>query len=160
MELAIKILNRIKISKPQKKFLLTLFTTILVTRGKINFRNMSRYSDLCEHTYSRNFAKPFDFIGFNRQVIDETFGQDSDRILAFDPSFIKKSGKHTFSRDSFWNGCASRSQKGLEISALAVLDIEQNEALCLSVTQTLSQEEAKRQECNSILIISAKSHPI
>ena len=144
MELAIKILNRIKISKPQKKFLLTLFTTILVTRGKINFRNMSRYSELCEHTYSRNFAKPFDFIGFNRAVIDETFGQDGDRILAFDPSFIKKSGKHTFSRDSFWNGCASRSQKGLEISALAVLDIAQNEALCLSVTQTLSQEEAKR----------------
>ena len=69
MELALKILNRIKISKPQKKFLLTLFTTILVTRGKINFRNMSRYSELCEHTYSRNFAKPFDFIGFNRDSV-------------------------------------------------------------------------------------------
>ena len=144
MELAIKILNRIKISKPQKKFLLTLFTTILVTRGKINFRNMSRYSQLCEHTYSRNFAKPFDFIGFNRQIIDETFGQDSDRILVFDPSFIKKAGKHTFSRDSFWNGCASRSQKGLEISALSVVDIKQHTALTLSVAQTLSQEEAKR----------------
>ena len=58
MELAIKILNRIKISKPQKKFLLTLFTTILVTRGKINFRNLSRYSELCEHTYSRNWTCP------------------------------------------------------------------------------------------------------
>ena len=144
MELALKILNRIKISKPQKKFLLTLFTTILVTRGKINFRNMSRYSELCEHTYSRNFAKSFDFIGFNRQVIDETFGQDGDRILAFDPSFIKKSGTHTFSRDSFWNGCASRSQKGLEISALSVVDIDQHTALTLSVAQTLSQEEVKR----------------
>ena len=144
MELAIKILNRIKISKPQKKFLLTLFTTILVTRGKINFRNMSRYSDFCEHTYSRNFAKPFDFIGFNREVIDETFGQESDRILAFDPSFIKKAGKHTFSRDSFWNGCASKAQKGLEISALAVVDIKKHTALTLSVEQTLSQEEAKR----------------
>lgn len=144
MELAIKILNRIKISKPQKKFLLTLFTTVLVTRGKINFRNLSRYSELCEHTYSRNFAKPFDFIGFNRQVIDETFGQESDRILAFDPSFIKKAGKQTFSRDSFWNGCASKAQKGLEISALAVVDIKKHTALTLSVEQTLSQEEAKR----------------
>ena len=144
MELAIKILNRIKISKPQKKFLLTLFTTVLVTRGKINFRNLSRYSELCEHTYSRNFAKPFDFIRFNRQVIDETFGQESDRILAFDPSFIKKAGKHTFSRDSFWNGCASKAQKGLEISALAVVDIKKHTALTLSVEQTLSQEEARR----------------
>ena len=146
MELAIKILNRITISKPQKKFLLTLFTTILVTRGKINFRNLSRYSELCEHTYSRNFAKPFDFIRFNRQVIDETFGQESDRILAFDPSFIKKAGKHTFSRDSFWNGCASKAQKGLEISALAVVDIKKHTALTLSVEQTLSQEEAKRKD--------------
>ena len=144
MELAKKILNRITISKPQKKFLLTLFTTILVTRGKINFRNLSRYSDLCEHTYSRNFAKPFDFIGFNRQVIDETFGENSDRILAFDPSFIKKAGKHTFSRDSFWNGCASKAQKGLEISALAVVDMDQHTALTLSVKQTLSQEEIRR----------------
>ena len=144
MELAKKILNRITISKPQKKFLLTLFTTMLVTRGKINFRNLSRYSDLCEHTYSRNFAKPFDFIGFNRQVIDETLGEDSDRILVFDPSFIKKAGKHTFSRDSFWNGCASKAQKGLEISALAVVDMDQHTALTLSVTQTLSQEEIKR----------------
>lgn len=149
MELAIKILNRIKISKPQKKFLLTLFTTILVTRGKINFRNMSRYSELCEHTYSRNFAKPFDFIGFNRAVIDETFGQDGDRILAFDPSFIKKAGKHTFSRDSFWNGCASKAQKGLEISALSVVDIDQHTALTLSVAQTLSQEEVKRKGINA-----------
>lgn len=149
MELAIKILNRIKISKPQKKFLLTLFTTILVTRGKINFRNMSRYSQLCEHTYSRNFAKPFDFIGFNRAVIDETFGQDGDRILAFDPSFIKKAGKHTFSRDSFWNGCASKAQKGLEISALSVVDIDQHKALTLSVAQTLSQEEVKRKGINA-----------
>ncbi len=174
MELAIKILNRIKISKPQKKFLLTLFTTILVTRGKINFRNMSRYSELCEHTYSRNFAKPFDFIGFNRQMIDETFGQESDRILAFDPGFIKKSGKHTFSRDSFWNGCASKAQKGLEISALAVVDIEQHTALTLSVTQTLSEEEIRRNgpdahpedkdvhttRMHNILTTSARWHPI
>ncbi len=159
MELAKKILNRITISKPQKKFLLTLFTTMLVprgkiklvTRGKINFRNLSRYSDLCEHTYSRNFAKPFDFIGFNRQVIDETFGEDSDRILAFDPSFIKKAGKHTFSRDSFWNGCASKAQKGLEISALAVVDLDQHTALTLSVTQTLSQEEIRRNGPNTHL---------
>ena len=105
---------------------------------------MSRYSDLCEHTYSRNFAKPFDFIRFNRQVIDETFGEESNRILAFDPSFIKKAGKHTFSRDAFWNGCASKAQKGLEISALAVVDIDQHMALTLSVEQTLSQEEVKR----------------
>jgi hypothetical protein len=43
---------------------LTLFTTLLVVRGKANFRNLSRYSDLSEKTYSRQFAKAFDAIAF------------------------------------------------------------------------------------------------
>ena len=66
----------------------------------------------------------------------------SERILAFDPTFVPKAGKHTFSRDYFWNGCANQAQKGLEISALAVVDINQNQALTLSARQTFSQEEA------------------
>jgi hypothetical protein len=143
MELAEKLLVRINISKPRRGFLLTLFTTILVTRGKINFRNLARYSELCEHTYSRNFAKPFDFVSFNRRLIDETFGEESERILAFDPSFIPKAGQHTFGRDFFWNGCANRAQKGLEIASLAVVDIAKNQALNLSARQTLAQERGE-----------------
>lgn len=50
MDLAEKILNGLPISKPQRNFLLTLFTTLLVVRGKANFRNLSRYSDLSEKT--------------------------------------------------------------------------------------------------------------
>lgn len=143
MELTIKILNRLNISKPQKKFFIVLFTTILAARGKINFRNLSRYSDLCEHTYSRNFAKPFDFVGFNRQLIDATFSQEDERILAFDPSFIPKSGRHTFGRDRFWNGRVSRSEKGLEISSLCVVNVSSNQALTLSVQQTHSRNEGE-----------------
>jgi hypothetical protein len=37
-------------------------------------------------------------------------------------SFIPKSGKHTHGLDWFYNGSASRSQKGLEISTLAIID--------------------------------------
>lgn len=142
MELALKILNRINISKPQKKFLITLFTTILVVRGRVNFRNLSRYSDLCEHTYSRNFEKLFDFVGFNHQIITEIFSQDDDHILAFDQSFIPKSGSHTYGTDHFWNGSAGRSEKGLEISSLAVVNVTTNQALTLSVQQTQDQDHS------------------
>ena len=48
------------VGQPQKKFLVTLFLTILLMRGKVNFRNMSRYSDLSEKTYSRQFRHTFD----------------------------------------------------------------------------------------------------
>ena len=161
MKLGVKILNRLNISKPQRKFLITLFTTILVARGKINFRNLSRYSDPCEHTYSRHFAKAFDFISFNRQVIDETFSYPDEeaRILALDASFIPKSGSHTFGRDHFWNGCASRSEKGLELSALSVVSLPLNQALTLSVQQTRAYEDdEKAQDVEETRINQYLSH--
>ena len=136
MELAEKILNRFKIFKPQRKFLITLFRAILTSRGKINFRNLSRFSDVSEETYSRHYAKPFDFIGFNRCVIDEALGKESERIIAYDPSFIPKSGKKTHGLNYFWNGCHRRSEKGLEISTLAIVDIEKNTGFALSTRQT------------------------
>ena len=75
MDLAGKILNRLPISKPQRKFLLALFTAILVVRGKANFRNLSRYSVISERTYSRQYDKPFDFVTFNREVINQALGK-------------------------------------------------------------------------------------
>ena len=63
MDLAKKILNELAISNPQRKFLLTLFTTILTLRGKVTFRNLSRYSGLSARTYARQFSQSFDFIG-------------------------------------------------------------------------------------------------
>ena len=144
MELAEKILNRLDIFKPQKKFLITLFTTILIARGKINFRNLSRYSHYSERTYTRQFDKPFNFMGFNRAIINECIDQDQDqdqdqasaRILALDASFLPKSGKKTYGLDHFFNGCHSRKEKGLEICASALIDIDKNTAFTLSVAQT------------------------
>ena len=60
------------VSKPHKKFLLTLFCTIFMLRGRMNFRNLSRYSNLHENTYLRNFRKSFDFEAFNTLLIQET----------------------------------------------------------------------------------------
>ena len=136
MDLAEKILNGLSISKPQRRFLLTLFTTILAVRGKINFRNLSRYSDLSEKTYSRQFANAFDAVTFNRQLINAAIGTESERIVVFDPSFISKAGKKTYGRDFFWNGAHNRAEKGLEISTFAIVDVKRNTGFALSVRQT------------------------
>lgn len=149
MELAEKILNRLNISKPQRKFLLTLLTTILVARGRINFRNLSRYSDLCEHTYSRQFSQAFDFVDFNRHLINKTFTSKGERIWVFDASFVKKSGHYTFGLDRFWHGGHNRVEKGLEISTLAVADLSQNQALTLSVRQTPAQQDAQADDAST-----------
>ena len=157
MELAEKILNRLNISKPQKKFLIILFSTILIARGKINFRNLSRYSHLCERTYTRQFDKSFRFMDFNRAIINESIDQDQDqdqdqaqaqapaRILALDASFVPKSGKKTYGLDYFWNGCQSRREKGLEICGIALVDVENNTGFTLSVAQTAPKEKMAKE---------------
>ena len=53
------------ITKPQRKFLLTLFVTMLVTRTRLNFLNLSRHSCVHEKTYRRQFRKSFDFAALN-----------------------------------------------------------------------------------------------
>ena len=45
------ILNQMSsIRKPQQKFIEELFSAMLAARGKLTFRNLSRYSNLCEKT--------------------------------------------------------------------------------------------------------------
>ena len=141
MDLAEKILNRFKISKPQRKFLITLFSAILTAHGKINFRNLSRYSDVSEKTYSRQFAQPFAFVAFNREVTEEGLGSESERIVVLDASFVPKSGKKTYGLDYFWNGCHRRSEKGLEVSSVAIVDVLKHTGFTLSVRQTESADE-------------------
>ena len=156
MELAEKILNRITICKPQKKFLITLFTTILIARGKINFRNLSRYSHYSERTYARQFDKSFNFMAFNRAIINDCIDQDPDqdpdqdqapaRILALDASFIPKSGNKTYGLDYFFNGCHCKTEKGLEICGVALVDVEENTAYPLSVRQTAPIRETENSQ--------------
>ena len=58
-----------------------------------------------------------------------------------DGSFIAKSGKKTEGIDWYWNGCASRAEKGLEISLIGVVDIATETAYAVSAQQTLAQTE-------------------
>ena len=99
------------ISKPQQKFLLILFPTIMMLRGRMNYRNMSRYSSRHEKSFSRNCENPFDFPLFNNLLISGTIPERSKRMAAIDASFVPKSGKHSYGIDYFGNEVAGRSQK-------------------------------------------------
>ena len=129
------------VAKPQKKFLVTLFLTILLMRGKVNFRNMSRYSHLSEETYSRQFRKPFDFAEFNKQLIEDIVPSHHEKITVLDCSFITKSGKETYGLGFFYDSSHDQAAKGLEVSNLAVIDVTDNTGYSLSSWQTPPQEE-------------------
>src|SRR5216117_386486 len=59
------------LGQPQRKFLATLFVTILVLRGRVNFRNLSRYCDYSERTIARQFRASFDWPDFHQRVINK-----------------------------------------------------------------------------------------
>jgi hypothetical protein len=138
------ILGQMKVSLPQLKFLSHLFSLLLYFQGKANFRNLSRYSDFHEKTFSRHFRKDFDFSLFNRSLVQHIPSQPPSQyplLLALDPSFVSKSGSSTYGLDAFYNGSTSRPEKGLEISVVALVDIEANTAYTLSVKQTPPSEK-------------------
>lgn len=120
----------------QRNFIVELLCSILSIQGKVNFRNLSRFSKYEEKTFSRNYNKTFNFAEFNQQALTLVTTKETRLIAAFDPNFIPKAGKKTYGKDYFWNGSASRTEKGLEIGLLGVVDIDYNTAYPISGKQT------------------------
>jgi hypothetical protein len=113
--------------------------------GKANFRHLSRYSELHEKTYSRGFRRPFNFVEFNRLSLAEILTYNSTFAVAIDATFIPKSGQCTYGLDSFYNGTQGRAEKGLEISTLALVDIDYNTAYHLSSRQIPQLDSPKKE---------------
>ena len=61
---------------------------------------------------------------------------DPRLILVMDASFIPKSGRKTFGRGSFWNGCAGKTDTGLELSCIALMSWVGHHTFPISVRQT------------------------
>lgn len=152
MRLLQSVLSRLnQTKKPQRKFVTHLLGLLLMFPGHATFRNMSRYSPYHERTFARWYDTPFNWVSLNKSAITEVVPPEHDQALVMDASFVAKSGKHTYGLDRFWNGSHRRTEKGLEISTLAWLDLTGNCAYCLSVEQTppmagSSEPEATRMD--------------
>ncbi len=137
MTVVAQILDRMSgITKPQRKFLLTLLMTMLVTRGRLNFLSLSRHSPMDEKTSRRHFQKAFSFVSFNQLSIMQAVPAQHTTLFAQDASFSAKSGKHTYGLDRFWNGTASKVERDLEVSVISIVDVEANQDYSLSAHQT------------------------
>ncbi len=110
-------------------------------RGKVNYRNISRYCSYSEKSISRNFRKSFPFAEFNNKVINTVLPKGQRLIAALDAVFVPKSGKHTYGKDMFWNGSQSKKDSGLEISVLSVVDVDFNTAYAIEAQQTPPTQE-------------------
>lgn len=120
------------------ELVLMLFISI---KGRINFSQLSRYSEKGEQYFRNNFSKKFNFLEFNKILILQQGCEDL--TIAFDPSYISKSGKKTFGLGYFWSGCASSSKWGLEIGGFAAIDNKNKTALHLDAIQTNNKSESE-----------------
>jgi hypothetical protein len=131
-------------NKPEIKFFTELFELLFSIQGRINFENLSRFSFYDESTFRRRFSQFFDWLGFNKSLIETAkVGCQGKVIAVIDCSFISKSGKHTFGLDKFWSGCLGKAKKGLEISVLGLIDVFTATAWVLDVTQTPADLSSK-----------------
>lgn len=143
--------------KPQLKFLRVLFQTIFVCQSRINFSTLARHSSLNERTFRRQFRQTLGFTEINRAIMKQSECQIT--AFAMDSSFIKKSGKATFGLDKFWNGCASRAEKGLEASIISLVCSKQGASFALIVDQTepnLSNKESDSEKKTRIDFYAAQ----
>jgi hypothetical protein len=121
------------IGKWQTIFFLELVDTWFSLKGRYTFENLSRQSDMSSESYRSNFSKNFDFKIFNKHLFSYI---GSEKVWAFDPSFISKSGKKTYGIGYFWSGCSQKVKRGLEIAGLAVIDVKNHTAFHYYATQT------------------------
>jgi hypothetical protein len=115
---------------------LTLFPPLLLLWGNVNFTNLSRYSELSEKPYRRQYSHPFDCVRLNAQLIAAALPPGTEIIGAMACSVIPKRGKQTDGLDWFYNGSASRTAKGLEISVIAIVEVVAHQGYPLGVQQT------------------------
>jgi len=132
--------------QPQRKFLATLCVTILVRRGRVNCRNLSRSGDSAERTIARQCREPLDWPDFPQRGLMTALDSHSALVSAPAASCIPQSGQQTCGLGHFGNGGASRAARGREMSTLAVVDVTRRCALTLAVSQTPPGEEATQAE--------------
>ena len=129
----------IGLNKKRKKFIVEIFCLFLSIKGKLNFLQFARFSEYGEQRFRQQFEKSFDFLQFNKEMVLEHSSNNS--IIAIDPSYINKSGKHTPGGNYFWSGVAGKVKWGLEITGIASIDLDNHTAFHLEAVQTLADLE-------------------
>ncbi len=138
--LIIRTLNKISVfNKCRKDFFCEVVILLLSIKGRVNFLQLGRYGNFKEQRYRQQFEKPFPWLDFNKELALSHGG--SRFVIAFDPSYINKSGKKTPGVGWYWSGCAGQSKWGLEIGGLAAIDLDNHTAFHLEAVQTLIEDK-------------------
>src|SRR5215213_5074074 len=129
-----------QLSKPRRDFFVHTLGLFLSLRSRVNFLSLARHSQqYVESSFRLHFEQYIDFAAMNQAYIQQ---QGSGHyVLAFDPSYIRKSGRATPGVGQYWSGSAQTTLWGLEAGLLSVIDVDYHTAFHLDVVQTPASSE-------------------
>jgi hypothetical protein len=134
-------------SKSRKEFLTHMLRLFLSISGKINFLQIARHSTCyVESTARLQFEQYVDFATLNGQYILQK--GSGHYIIAFDLSYLPKSGKATSGVGKYWSGAAQDTLWGLEVGLLSVIDVDNHTAFHLDAIQTPAKAEREAKGIN------------
>jgi hypothetical protein len=131
-----------EVKKPVAKFIIHIVELWLGMNCRYVFSNMERWGQMTEKSYRNRFSKFFDWFKFSYSLVQQHCS--TEVVAVFDPSYIKKSGKHTYGMGMFWSGVRQKALRGLEIGCLAFVDIVNATALHGIAVQTPSPKSLKQ----------------
>ena len=141
MNILNQVLIRLPIRKTQAAFLNLLCTLILAIPGRINYKNLERFSQKTEKTF-RNWAeKPIEWVHITAGVIQTLQAHKrmgSRLILGIDCTALRKAGKHTPGIAKFWDSKLGKALPSLELSCCTLIDLEYRQAIPIHALQTPS----------------------
>lgn len=125
-----------KLNKSFKTVFVETLLLYMVIPRKINFTQLERYGTRSEQCFRQTFTKDFDWFSYNLNLSERIFKSENRKAIAIDPSYISKSGKCTPWIGYFWSGSAGRAKKGLEITGIGLVDIDQHDCMMLKAVQS------------------------
>lgn len=133
------------LNKSRREFFTHTLILFLSIRSRINFLQLSRYStEYVESSFRLNFEQFFDFSSFNTNLVLEN--GSGHYIIAFDPSYIRKSGKATEHTGTYWSGCSQRMEWGLEAGVLSAIDMDNQTAFHLDAVVSPNKKECQSKD--------------
>lgn len=134
-------------SKSRKEFLTHMLRLFLSISGRINFLQLARHTTTyVESTARLQFEQYVDFATLNGHYILQK--GSAHFVIAFDLSYLPKSGKATQGIGKYWSGAAQASLWGLEVGLLSVIDVDHHTAFHLDAIQTPAKAEREAKGIN------------
>jgi hypothetical protein len=153
----LEVLQSLAISQPQRKFIYQLFKCWFAVQGRVNFLQLSRYSQHTERYFRRWFRKAFDIAAFNLAVLSRL--PAGKWLIAVDTVTWGKAGKRTYGIGWFWSSTVGQAIRGVEFFTIALVSTRWRTAFHTAAAQTNGQLSKSATRIDSYIAYLLKQLP-